>query len=226
MKFLLVALVGLAPFVLSACAIHIDSGSWGGGTAMQGSGKRVAETRAVSAFHAIAFGGAGSLDVRVGQQQKVVLEIDDNLLPEITTEVRDGVLHIGGKRRYRSEKGLHVTIQVPELDSMDLSGSGAARVEGVKGSKFRADISGSGRLAASGAVDSLALDISGSGRADLASLRVRDAAVDISGSGSVKVDARESLKADISGSGSIAYAGNPSRVEKSISGSGSVRPDQ
>jgi hypothetical protein len=226
MKLLLVALVGLAPFVLSACAIHIDSGSWGGGTAMQGSGKRVTETRAVSAFHAIAFGGAGTLDVRAGQQQKVVLEIDENLLPEITTEVRDGVLHIGSKRNYRSDEGLHLTIQAPDLTSLDLSGSCAARVEGLKAAKFDVAISGSGRLAAAGAVDSLNLGISGSGRADLAGLRARDASVDISGSGSARVDARESLKADISGSGSVTYSGNPAAVQKSISGSGSVRAER
>jgi hypothetical protein len=224
MRFVLIGLVGMLPMALAACSMHVDASAWHGGTAVQGSGKRATETRGVSVFHGVSFGGAGTVDVRVGPEQKLVIEIDDNLLPEISTEVRNGVLEIGNRHNIRSDKGIRVTVQVPRLDSMDMSGSGAARVEGLKGSKFHAEISGSGKIDATGAVDSLNLDIAGSGSANMSSLQAREVAVDISGSGSARVYARESLKADISGSGSVTYSGNPAHIKKSISGSGSVNP--
>lgn len=226
MRIVLLVAIGLLPLVLAACSIHIDAGPWHEGTPVQGSGKRSTESRKVNAFHGIALGGAGTMDVRVGPAKKVEIEIDDNLLPEIATEVRDGVLQIGSKHLILSDKGLHVTIQTPDLDSLDLSGTCAARIYGIRGSKFQVDISGSGKLGASGDVDSVTLDISGSGRADLSSLQSRAAIAIISGSGSAKIDARESLKTDISGSGSVTYTGNPAHVEKSISGSGSVEPER
>jgi hypothetical protein len=224
MRFLGIGLAGLIPVALAACSIHIDAGTPVrlGGNAVTGSGKRVSEDRPVPAFHGVEFGGSGSVNVAVGGPQKVTVEIDDNLLSRVTTTVEGGVLHIGTKGRFRSDKGLRVTVQVPSLDSIDMSGSGSARIAGLHGGKLDAALSGSGKIDASGTVERVHLDISGSGEADLSSLKSRDAAVTISGSGSARVDATDSLKADISGSGSVNYTGNPKNVDKSISGSGRV----
>ena len=224
MKFSGLALLSLIPCTAVGCALHHASAAFGGSPSTVGSGNRTTETRNVAAFHGIAYANAGSLDVTVGKGQKLTLEIDDNLMKEIRTEVRDGILYIESKHGYQSKKGLKVIAQVSSLDSLSLSGSVAAKVAGVNSDKLKADISGSGALNAAGTVGKLSIDVSGSGSADLKNLHARSAGVDISGSGSVRVFASDSLEANISGSGSIEYAGNPKKVTKDVSGAGVIRP--
>lgn len=223
-----IAVIGLAavPLALAACSVHVHPGSWtvSGGNTVQGSSKRVSEERSVSAFHGVEFGGSGSVRVKVGVPQEVTVEIDDNLLKQVKTTVENGVLHVGVEGSFRSDKGLRVTIQVSSLDTIDMSGSGSAVVEGLKGESFDADLSGSGRIEAAGSVSRVKADISGSGEANLTGLHARSADVTISGSGSASVDATDSVRANISGSGSISYSGSPRNVEKNISGSGRVSP--
>jgi len=223
MKLSGLILLALLPVSVTGCEIHGASAAFDGSTSIVGSGNRTSETRNVPTFRGVAYANSGSLEVTVGKAQKLTIEIDDNLLKEVRTEVRDGVLYIESKHGYQSKKGLKVTAQVSAFDSVSLSGSVAARITGIQSDKFKADISGSGSLNATGAADQFTIDVSGSASADLKSLHSRSASVDISGSGSVRLYASDSLSANISGSGSIEYSGSPKKITKDVSGSGVIR---
>jgi hypothetical protein len=62
-----------------------------------GSGVRQKQKREVTTFTSIATEGAFEIDVVCQKPQSVEVEGDDNLLPLITTEVSNNVLHIRSK---------------------------------------------------------------------------------------------------------------------------------
>ena len=66
-----------------------------------GSGVIVAESRFVDDFDAISLNGSANLLISVGEPASVTVEIDDNLLDVITTEVDNGCLEIRNTKNYR-----------------------------------------------------------------------------------------------------------------------------
>jgi putative autotransporter adhesin-like protein len=189
---------------------------------IKGSGVAKTETRAVEAFHAVRLNGAADVSITIGQPAQLTVTADDNIVPVIDTDVHDGVLVIGNHESYNTQMGVKVVIVTPSLDAFELNGSGNVKIKELNGEKFSAKIRGSGDLSADGAVNRLDASISGSGDMKLGELKVKSADVSIAGSGSATVNAEESMSASISGSGDIRYKGNPSKVQSSVAGSGSV----
>jgi hypothetical protein len=189
--------------------------------AEQGSGKRATEERSVPPFTAVRLDGSAEVTIEIGKEQKVTIELDDNLLSSVKTEVVDNTLVIGAKKGFSTRVGLHVRIVAPKIEGVAVNGSGVVHVSGLQGEAFRVDISGSGDITASGAVDRVEADISGSGSADLTKLVAKDALGKVGGSGDIAFDATSTLKAEVSGSGTVRYKGSP-KVESHVTGSGTV----
>jgi len=211
----------------SACIIVVDEhGGWGGwgywDDGIDGSGVSASETRHVDAFHAVVLDVGGDVTVTVGEPASLEVWADDNLLDNVTTSVRGGVLRIGRRRNCRFNAGLRVAIATPELTRFDIDGSGDVVVHNVTGGEFAASIDGSGDLRADGSVTRLEASIDGSGALRLSDLAAAEASVDIDGSGTVHVNVSESLRYSIDGAGDISYRGDPS-VRGNINGAGSVR---
>lgn len=192
-----------------------------GGPQVQGSGKVKTESRSVPNFTKIQSHGSANCEVTVGPAVSVKITADDNILPMVKTRVEDGALIISTEGRFSSKSGIRAVVTVPNLAGFSISGSGDAKIKGVRGSRFDVAISGSGDIDGQGQADSVDAAISGSGDIDLSSLRSRTASASIAGSGDIRLNVADSLSAAIQGSGSITYLGNP-RVSKSIAGSGSV----
>lgn len=224
MKILAASLVLLA--TLPACIIVVsDDGFDLHDGDYDSSRPPASETRTVEPFHALAFSGAGEVNVRVGDAQSVVLSGPADLLPFVRTQVADGVLAIDrGPGAPKSGKRLRVQITVPALDAAALNGSGEVSVANVSGARFRATLAGSGGLRIGGAVEELELSLSGSGDANAYGLDARAAQVKLSGSGDVYVGARDTLSVDLTGSGDVHVRGS-ARVTQSVHGSGSVERD-
>jgi carbon monoxide dehydrogenase subunit G len=211
---------------------------------VRGSGNVIQQNRDVHGFHGVSFAGSGELSIRQGNEESLIVEADENILPYIRTDVEEGRLFIGFRRgvSVSTSSPIRFTLMVRELDELDLSGSGKIRTGPVRGEDFRihlsgsgeirmdtldaatlkADISGSGDMELPGKVDRQEIHISGSGRFHAPDLDSQSADITVSGSGDATLRARTSLSARISGSGSVEYYGNPS-VTKKVSGSGSVR---
>jgi hypothetical protein len=211
----------LAVAVLSGCCFIIRHD---GPVPIQGSGTRASQTRKLGAFSGIEFNGAGRLTAKAGGEPSITLEIDDNLLDIITTEVHDGRLVISSNKPYSTSLGLTATVTAPELESYCQRGSGDVVIEGVQGDRFTVELFGSGNIRASGNAGRATAKIAGSGNIDLADLTAKDVTAEIKGSGDVRVGAAQTLRASIFGSGNIRYRGDPT-LTQSIFGSGSVRKD-
>jgi len=215
------------------------------GPGERGSGNVVTETRPVSNFRAIEIDYPAEVLVKQGSQESLEIEAEDNLLPNLKTEVKNGTLEIFYKRengkRVHPTKTVKITIVVKDLtdvaftsageltvdqlktDKLDVSLSGAGNValDDVQVKTLEVSLSGAGSLNASGTADDLDLSISGFGDFSGADLHGKVARVHISGAGSATVWVDEDLTAGISGAGSISYYGTAD-VTKQISGVGGV----
>ena len=194
------------------------------GPQVTGSGKVKSETRKVGNFTKIESRGSADCKVTVGKAVGLSIQADDNILPLVETTVEKDTLIINCKGSFSTHNPIVVTITVPNLENFNVKGSGDSLIQSLKGRSFSAEIAGSGNIHASGQIDKASASIRGSGNVDFSNLRARQAVASISGSGDITIFASHALDASIRGSGDIAYLGNPSNVEKSVSGSGEINP--
>jgi hypothetical protein len=190
---------------------------------IRGSGVAKTETRDVAEFTKVESTGSPDVTITIGDKQSLSIEADDNILPVLTTEVKEGKLTIGSSEGYSPRTDIKITITVRALDGAAVSGSGEIAVTGLKATAFEAAVTGSGEIKLEGEADSLAATVTGSGDLDATKLTVADATVRVTGSGDAKVNATKSLIANVTGSGDVRYSGNPGDVTEQVQGSGSVR---
>jgi hypothetical protein len=186
-----------------------------------GSGRAASETRQVSGFTNIDLRGVGDVIVRQGDSEALTIEADDNVLPNLTSDVVDGTLRLDRKPGFglRSQTPIRYQVTVTDLDGLTLSGSGTVVAENLTVDSLSTDISGSGVVTLSGTATDQRVVVSGSGRHEASRMATDRVTANVSGSGEIVVDVRQDLRVDISGSGTVTYSGDPS-VSESISGSG------
>ncbi len=215
---------------------------------LSGSGTVAAEQRTLPAFEGVALAGSMDLVVRQGSTQRVEVEVDDNLLPYLETEVTgsgaDARLHVRWKRgtTIRNARQARVSVTVPRLNTLAASGSGdmtvepfetpslAIRVSGSSDTRLQRlttaelqiSISGSGDVEGAGAATRLKIGVAGSGDVKLRDMKSDEVSISIPGSGDASVHADKLLDVRIAGSGDVVYTGNPATVNAKVAGSGSV----
>jgi hypothetical protein len=187
----------------------------------RGSGNVITESRIVSGFDEIVLSGSGEVVVDVDGTESLTIEAEDNIMPLLTTEVRDGRLELSTKSSISPTVTVIYTISAATLDGLSIGGSGDITAAGINAESFDAEISGSGQIEVTGTTDAIDLEISGSGRYAGANLVASIATVSVSGSGHALVNVTDTMDAEISGSGTVEYIGDPN-VNSSISGSGDI----
>lgn len=188
---------------------------------IRGSGKVRKETRSIGNFTSISTEGALEIEVVCQKPASLEIEGDDNILPLVSTEVSNNVLHIKNNRGYSVLRPIVVRISVPDLEGISSSGAGSIAVSGLKNEKFEIDVSGAPTIKASGETKALTIDASGAGKIDTHRLRAMQVAVDSKGVSTVEVYASEQLDATVSGPSHVIYRGN-AVVNRTIHGPGSV----
>jgi len=212
--------------------------------AVTGSGNIKEENRNVGDFSEVGIEQGLTATISVGAKTSVTVSADDNLLPLVRTEVKNGRLIVGlTDRHVTSSNGIRVNIITPELKAVGGSGGSSLTVEGTTGSTFEAEgsggavltvnkakadqikvsASGGGRITLSGAAKELKVRMSGG--AGVKAMDVPATSVAISGSGGAhaEVAAKESLEADISGGAKVRVKGNPTKRSINRSGGAEVR---
>jgi Putative auto-transporter adhesin, head GIN domain len=211
-RFAFALTIGLtALFMLSGC--HLGG--------VHGSGIRKTEKRELAAFNAIETSGA--FDVTVDCQKPTAFEIegDDNILPLVTTEVRDGVLRVRTTKGYSSSGGIALRISLPDLVSLKSTGAGKFNVSGVKNDRFEVQSTGAATVVASGQSKQVKIGSTGAGTIDAHDLRADNADVNVTGAASVDVYVTTELDVTVSGAGRVTYTGSP-KINKRVSGAGQV----
>jgi hypothetical protein len=218
------ALIGLLSMVLlTACGINITSFDPKSMTRITGSGKVVTESRSVSGFNGLVVNGAGKVFIDRTGTESLAITTDNNMLPYIVTEVRDGKLTIAFKSNVVPNNLTDLTFRltVKDLQSIEVNGAVALEGKGIEASQLDVSISGAGAVKLAGQVDQLAVTLSGAGALHSENMESKRATVTNNGVGAAFVSVSDELNVTMNGMGFIEYIGNP-KVTQDIHGLGVV----
>lgn len=192
---------------------------------VRGSGNRQRQKRDVASFNSLSTEGAFEIDIVCQKPLSLEIEADDNVLPLISTEVSNNVLHIKNLRGYSVSEPVKLKIFVPDLEGISTNGAGRIDVSGLKNEKFEIDANGATTIRVSGETKVVDIDTNGAGKIDTHKLRAAKAIVDTKGVSKVDVYAAEQLDVKVAGPSSVTYEGDPV-VNKTVYGPGNVQKKQ
>jgi len=169
------------------------------------------EERDLAGFDGVLFALPGTMIIEQGEGFEVLIDAQPEDLERIETKVSgdelvvrwdQGLLGMWGGR---PEGPIRIRITMPELDSLEVAGSG--------------DVEVGGWLA-----ESLEVEVNGSGSVRFAELATEELSIEVAGSGDVRVPALDAadLQVEIRGSGNVTLAGAADRQEIEVMGSGDV----
>jgi len=214
--------------------------------AVSGSGKIETETYTPGEFDSIAVTYPATIVVNQGDEYLVIVEADDNLLPQLVTTVRDGALVIeNGEgnyfKRVAPTQSVKITITVKDLNEIVLARPGRVEVNGLKTGKLdlglksagevilqdlEADLlnvyMSAGKVISEGTANQLSVSIGKVGEFDGTDLQTQTAKVQVGGTASTTVRVSDSLSVSLSGSVAMNYYGSPKEIHESISGAASI----
>ena len=197
---------------------------------LKGNGNFKSQTRNVSDFKGINTSGGFYVEITQGDTESLKIEAEENLIDNIKTEVRNGVLHIYSDKSISTSEGMKAYITVKELNEIDISGgvqvvgksafktnilkldmSGASTVNmALNANKIIANMSGASKIELKGQVNDLKIAMSGASHAAVAELIAKDVNVTASGASKAKVHADKALHITASGASAVFYKGSPS----------------
>ncbi len=160
--------------------------------------------------------------MRSQEQESLKISGDDNIIPFITTEVKQGTLYIQSSKGYSPRQNLKVIIGTPDLKRFVFDGVGEANLSNVKNNRIEIDIRGVGSFKASGETKEANITLSGVGNVDAKNLRAVNATVDSNAVGNVDLYVTEKLDVKASGVGAVNYYGNPKIVNRQAEGIGKI----
>ncbi len=193
------------------------------GPTVQGNGPVVTRTLDLDNVRGLAVSGSMDVVISQGPTQEVTVAGQANLIDILSTRVTNGLWEVRFTENTRSSEDFTVFITIPDVDQINVSGSGSVSSDGdLALDVLSIAVSGSGDVSLAGSLDKQTVQVSGSGDVSNYSLTSRETTATISGSGAVRITATELLNATVSGSGDIRYRGNPPTVNQSVSGSGRV----
>lgn len=215
----------LCCILLGACSATINGG--GSNNSVSLSGKMGSDSRTMSGVRAVIFDMVGNLTITQGTEEGLTVKADEKLLPLITSTLNDGTLTLkmDGSFRVNLDKGVAIDLdlKVKHLDTLNLKGAGSVKVLTLDVPKLTVNLSGAGSVNIAGKAMEQDITLTGTGGYDSANTESQRVTVTVMGVGSAKVRVKSVLDAAISGIGSIEYIGNPTTLNKNVSGLGHVK---
>jgi len=169
---------------------------------IQGSGVRTKAARTVEAFQELNVFNNMTAEVTIGDDVRVEVEGDDNLVPLVETRVDNGVLNISVKEGYTTKIGLKVLIQTPKLEKVSAANASHVVLHG--------------KLPAIEVTAANAANIDGS------DLEVSEAKVNAANASHIVIHATERISGDASNASSVEYVGKCKDVKVQTANASSV----
>lgn len=198
-------------------------------------------------FTGVTLAGPDRVVVTRGPQFSVRAEGDERALARLEIDVRDGELRVKRKQNWReiipgTDRGATITVTLPALREVTLTGSGDMSVDLLGGDDVEASVTGSGdltiariaaheaelsttgsgTLTAGGRADKVEYSVTGPGDIKAASLVAASGEFSIVGSGDVEAHVTGAAEVSILGSGDAVIRGT-TRCSVSRMGSGTAR---
>lgn len=212
-----------------------------------GSGNVVKETRVLQDFTEVVLSEEGDLFIEIGNQNKLVIEAEDNLQEYLIPETGDNVLNIKKLpenitlnttkpiRYYLTVKELKSltgknsgNVNITEVDtdsfSVRITGSGSVHIGKLYAQHLEIELTSSGNLTIdSGEAEEQLVKLSSSGEYNGKNVACKTAYVELTSSGDATLNVLEVLTADLSSSGNVYYLGSPKVVYNDSSSTGRAR---
>jgi hypothetical protein len=215
MKKLIILSLGLLVCLTGCSILHNPD-------RVKGSGIMKNEKRSLAPFSSLEMKCHGTIQVRFQEQNQLEISGDDNIVPLITTEVKNDTLYIQSSREYAPKDKLQITLSIPNLKRFVFTGAGEADLANVKNDRLEILMNGAGSLTATGETKEAEITLAGAGSVDAKNLHAVNVQVNSTGVGQVDIYATEKLDARASGVGEINYYGKPKTVNRQATGIGAI----
>lgn len=234
------SIILFAIILMTSCQ---DRGNNGLFNCIEGEGDVVTQELLIDEFTSVKSRGNSQVYITQGNEIKVEVEGQQNIIDNIETDIQGGVWEIEFEDCQRDYTKLKFYITMPVIESLEVSGSGDIfgqdnflvedihlKVDGSgsidvvidDATDVDARISGSGKIILEGTTNYLGAKISGSGDLKAYDLEANIGNIKISGSGDAEVTVHDELDVKIEGSGDVYYKGNPI-INVDITGSGDLK---
>ena len=202
---------------------------------IRGSGKVIIEERPVSDFNRLSLIGTGDVFITQGEEESLTVEADDNLMPYIKSDVKDGTLTLGFTDEGRNgnvkpSRPIKFNLTVKKILNLEMPGAMDVKASSIDADSLEIVLKGAGDIDITSltAKEELLIRLSGAGDVNIESVSAEELLVYLSGAGDVKVKSvsvNESV-ARLSGAGDIDLAGQVVAQSVFLSGAGDYRaPD-
>lgn len=240
MKRIHFLLLLVIPLLLSC---HSNAGNWL--KSITGNGHVTKVTRPVESFDGVKASAGINVYLFQGNDEKVVVEADENLLECIKTEVKGSTLHcyIDCNIHFSTEMNVYVNYKilnsinassgsdvlgetVIKTGTLDIEVSSGADVKvEVDAEKVFCDVSSGSDATIAGKTSHFQGSASSGAEIKATDLKVETCDVSASSAGDIRITVNESIEANASSGGDITYYGSPKRehVEESSGGDVSRR---
>jgi hypothetical protein len=241
-SILIILLIAIGATLIIVASAIILLGEWLP-TNIVGSGNLVTQQKDISGFSAIQVSSGFKVEISKSSFFSISITADDNIIDYIQVSKTGNTLHVGLQMGSYQSTTLQVEIELPELNSLELSGgssgtaemfsssepfvvelSGASRLEmqDINVGDFEVELSGASRLTAEGSGNDLLSIVSGASNLDLTSFPVTNSNLSLSGASKATINLDGTLDASVSGASKLYYIGEPTMGNIDISDSSSI----
>lgn len=220
----------------------MNASAWSG--TIRGNGDVTKETRKVKSFDGVKASAGINVYLFQGDNEKVVVETDENLQECIVTRVVDGVLkcyidcnnvrnstkmnvYVNFKNinSIKASSGADIygeTLIVADVLDVNASSSGDIRIE-IDANEIDVDVSSGADAVIKGKANYFSGDASSGADIKAMDLVVKEAEASASSGADVRITVTERIKASASSGGDVVYAGNPTIEKVNESSGGDVK---
>ena len=223
----------ILPLFFSSCVLS---------PSVKGNGNVVEETRKTQPFNQIKVSRGMNVYISQGDETKVTVEADENLLDVIETKVQGDVLTITTDGIIRKAKVKKVYVTTPEITAIkSTAGSNVfsetmlnaneMEISATAGSNIKLDINiGSGEISANagsnimleGKSEKLRCKASSGSNIKAEDLRTKEGSARVSSGANIWISTETALEGEASSGGNIFYYGSPEKTEIHSSSGGNV----
>ncbi len=235
MKTLNLTIIIAFTLLLNSCNITLGEA---------GNGNVVTEDRNISEdFNGIKSSAGLDVYLRQGDENKVLVETDENLQQHIEVSVRDGVLKVGTRKNIRFSKARKVYVTFKELNKIEASSgseiqgnsiikSQSLLIKASSGAEIDLEVfsqdlsikSSSGAdIKISGKATALNVEASSGSEISAKELSVLNCTAKASSGAEISINVKERIDANASSGGAIIYYGEPAFTNANKSSSGNVK---
>lgn len=209
---------------------------------VKGNGNVIKQEREVASFSGIKSSAGINVYVFQGDDEKVVVETDENLQECISTEVDGSVLKCYPNRSIRHSSKLNVYVNVKEIsrlkassgsniyaetiiesDHLDMDASSAGEINAeVNAKTINSDASSGGNIKLTGECEYFDAEASSGGNIRARDLTSSSSKVSASSGANIELSVTNKIDAHASSGGNISYRGNPEQTRIKSSSGGNI----